>query len=181
NSVEHRVDVVLRGVADVAFHLRAVEQPGVALAGVDGRGCVRLDGVDAAPDVHHLVDVLFDELHRVHHLADALTGEVWKLQASKIETTRSWISSLSSFCWSAEVTLASALAAWSIASVASRICWVACSVPPTTAPSSPFTLAISEPSKFLPWSTAISRLVRLIASWIRSSSTLSLSHCPIWA
>ena len=29
----------------------------------------------------------------------------WKLQASKIATTRSWISSLSSFCWSGELFL----------------------------------------------------------------------------
>src|SRR5947199_1621354 len=78
-SVEHRVDVVLRGVADIAVELRAVEQLVVALAGVDDRRRMRLDGVDAAPDVHHLVDVLLDELHRRHHLGDALAGEVLKI------------------------------------------------------------------------------------------------------
>ena len=35
-----------------------------------------LERVDAPPDVHHHVDVAFDELHRGHHLADALTGEI---------------------------------------------------------------------------------------------------------
>ena len=44
----------------------------------------------------------------------------WKLQASKIATTRSWISSLSSFCWSGEMFLDNAVAAWSIASTASE-------------------------------------------------------------
>src|SRR5713226_4496083 len=33
----------------------------------------------------------------------------WKLQASKIEITRSWISSLRIFCWSSELTLEVAL------------------------------------------------------------------------
>nr|GAJ32772.1 hypothetical protein BDOA9_0119670 [Bradyrhizobium sp. DOA9] len=105
----------------------------------------------------------------------------WKLQASKIEMTRSWMSSARRFCWSTESTLDIALAAWSIDSAASRICWVACSVPPTTAPSSPLTLAISPPSKLLPCSVAISRLVRSMASWMRSSSTFSFSHCSICA
>ena len=37
----------------VVVELRAVQQLGVAFAGVDDRRRVRLDGVDAAPDVHH--------------------------------------------------------------------------------------------------------------------------------
>jgi hypothetical protein len=41
-SVEQRVDVVLRGVTDVAVELRAVEQLGVAFAGVDDRRGVAL-------------------------------------------------------------------------------------------------------------------------------------------
>ena len=40
---------------------------------------MRLDGVDAAPDVHHDGDVVFDELHRGHHLADALTGQILEI------------------------------------------------------------------------------------------------------
>ena len=75
-SIEQRVDVVLRGVADVAFELGAIEQLLVLRAGVDDRLRVGLDGVDAAPDLHHHVDVTLDELHRVHDLVDALTGEI---------------------------------------------------------------------------------------------------------
>src|SRR3954454_7777683 len=75
-SVEQRVDVVLRGVADVAGELRAVEKLVVIAAGVDLRHDVGLDRVDAAPDFHHGIDVLLDELHRAHDLADALAGQV---------------------------------------------------------------------------------------------------------
>src|SRR5689334_6146915 len=78
-SVEQRVDVVLRGVADVAGELRAVEELVILAAGVDVHRRVGLDRVDAAPDVHHRIDVLFDELHRVHDLADALAGQVLKI------------------------------------------------------------------------------------------------------
>ncbi|MHC2741212.1 hypothetical protein ACVMFA_006999 [Bradyrhizobium liaoningense] len=42
-------------------------------------------------------------------------------------------------------------------------------------------MAISPPSKLLPCSVAISRLVRSMASWMRSSSTFSFSHCSICA
>ena len=38
-----------------------------------------LDGIDAAPDIHHDVDVMLDELHRVHHLVDALAGKVLEI------------------------------------------------------------------------------------------------------
>ena len=41
--------------------------------------------------------------------------------------------------------------------------------------------AISAPLNDLPCRTAISCLVRLIASWMRSSSILSFSHCSICA
>ena len=40
---------------------------------------MRLDGVDATPDVHHDGDVVFDEFHRGHHLADALTGQILEI------------------------------------------------------------------------------------------------------
>src|SRR5260370_5924107 len=53
-----------------------IQQPGVALPGIDDRWRMRLDRVDAAPDIHHRVDVLLDELHRGHHLADALAREI---------------------------------------------------------------------------------------------------------
>src|SRR5882757_2916185 len=61
-SVEQRVDVVLRGVADVAGEPRAVEKLVVVAAGVDLRHDVRLDRVEVATDVHHRIDVLLDEL-----------------------------------------------------------------------------------------------------------------------
>src|ERR1700677_1537337 len=77
--IEQRVDVVLRGVADVALNLRAVQQPGVTLAMINDRRRVRLDGVDATPDIHHDGDVIFDELHRGHHLLDALTGQILEI------------------------------------------------------------------------------------------------------
>ncbi len=70
--------------------------------------------------------------------------------------------------------MVNAVAAWSMASAASRICWVASSVPPTTAPSSPVTLDISSPLKLLPWRTAISCLVRVMASWIEVEFDLQL-------
>src|SRR5438309_8826645 len=79
SSVEHGVDIVLRGVTDVAFHLGTIQQPGVAFPGIDDRRRMRLDRVDAAPDLHHRADVLLDELHRAHHLADALTGEILEI------------------------------------------------------------------------------------------------------
>src|SRR3984885_4081076 len=78
-SVEQRVDIILRGVADVAFQLRTIQEFGVALSGIDDRRCMRLDGVDAAPDIHHNGNVMLDELHRVHHLLDALAGEVLEI------------------------------------------------------------------------------------------------------
>ena len=40
---------------------------------------MRLDGIDATPDLHHLDDVLFDEFHRLHHLADALARQVLEI------------------------------------------------------------------------------------------------------
>src|SRR6478735_7139337 len=63
----------------VAIQLRPVQQLGVAFAGIDDRGRVRLDGIDATPDLHHLDDVLFDEFHRLHHLADTLAGQVLEI------------------------------------------------------------------------------------------------------
>src|ERR1700730_5839819 len=78
-SVEQRVDVILRGMTDVTLDLRAVEQPCVALPGIDDRRRVRLDRLDAAPDIHHHGDVVFDELHRGHHLLDALTGQILEI------------------------------------------------------------------------------------------------------
>src|SRR4051794_10139537 len=78
-SAEHRVDVVLRGVAGIAGEFRAVEQAGVADALVDWAGRMRLDGIDAAPDIHHHGNVVLDELHRRHHLADALAGKILKI------------------------------------------------------------------------------------------------------
>src|SRR6202012_1032460 len=78
-SVEQRVDIVLRGVADVAVGFRTVQEFGVALAGVDDRRRMSLDGVDATPDLHHDRDVMLDELHRGHHLLDALAGEVLEI------------------------------------------------------------------------------------------------------
>ena len=148
----------------VAVQLRAVQQLGVAFAGVDDRGGVRLDGVDATPDVHHLVDVLLDELHRGHHLADALTGEI--LEVAGLEDRDDAFLDF----------LAKQLLLVGRGVLGQRgrglvdcfggfeSCRAACSVPPTTAPSSPLTLAISPPSKLLPCSVAISRLVRLMAS-----------------
>jgi len=50
-SVEHRVDIVLRGVAGVAGEFWAVQQAGIADAIVDRAGGVRLDGIDATPDI----------------------------------------------------------------------------------------------------------------------------------
>src|ERR1700741_1889234 len=79
NSVEQRVDIVLRGVAGIAIELRPVQKPGVAFAGIDDRRRMRLDRVDAAPDFHHHVDVVLDELHRGHDLADALTSQVLEI------------------------------------------------------------------------------------------------------
>src|SRR5258708_26902178 len=78
-SAEHRVDIVLRCVAGIAREFRAIQQPGVADAIVDGAGRVRLDGIDAAPDIHHDGDVVLDEFHRRHHLADALAGEILEI------------------------------------------------------------------------------------------------------
>ena len=40
---------------------------------------MRLDCVDATPNVHHDGYVIFDEFHRGHHLADALAGEVLEI------------------------------------------------------------------------------------------------------
>ena len=40
---------------------------------------MRLDRVDATPDIHHDGDVVFDEFHRGHHLADALTGQILEI------------------------------------------------------------------------------------------------------
>src|SRR3979411_359562 len=78
-SVKQRVDVVLRGMTLVAVELRTVQQPGVAFPNVDYRGGVRLDRIDATPDIHHDGDVILDEFHRGHHLADALTGEIMEV------------------------------------------------------------------------------------------------------
>jgi hypothetical protein len=60
---------------------------------------------------HHLVDVLLDELHRGHHLGDTLAGEV--LEVAGLEDRDDAFLDFSEriFCWSGEVTLASALAA----------------------------------------------------------------------
>src|SRR3984885_13415674 len=77
--VEQGVDIILRCVADVAFQLRTIQEFGIALSGIDDRRRMRLDGVDAAPDIHHDGNVMLDELHRVHHLLDALAGEVLEI------------------------------------------------------------------------------------------------------
>ena len=64
---------------ETRFGVYAIPQPGIAFAGIDDRRRVRLDGVDATPDVHHDGDVVFDEFHRGHHLVDALTGQVLEI------------------------------------------------------------------------------------------------------
>ena len=63
----------------VIVELRTVQQPVVAFPGIDDRRRMRLDRIDAAPDVHHDGDVILDELHRGHHLVDALAGQVLEI------------------------------------------------------------------------------------------------------
>src|SRR5664279_6458035 len=70
-SVKQRVDVVLRCMTDVAVRPWTVQQPGVAFPMVNDGRSVCPDSIDAAPDIHHDDDVVFDEFHRGHHLADA--------------------------------------------------------------------------------------------------------------
>ena len=88
---------------------------------------MRLDGIDATPDVHHDDDVVFDEFHRGHHLADALTGQILEI-AGLEDRDDAFLDFLAEqlLLIRRDVTLDSAVAAWSIASAASRICWVAC-------------------------------------------------------
>lgn len=78
-STKHRIDIVLRSVIGIAIELRAIEQACIADAVVDDGGGMRLDGIDAAPDIHHDVDVMLDEFHRIHHLVDALSGQILKI------------------------------------------------------------------------------------------------------
>src|SRR6202011_1041544 len=78
-SIEQRVDVILGDMTDAAVQLRAVQQAGVAFPIVNDSRRVRPDGIDAAPDVHHDRDMVFDEFHRGHHLADALTSEILEI------------------------------------------------------------------------------------------------------
>ena len=70
-------------MAFIIHALRAVEQAGIADAGVDDCRRMLLDRVNAAPDLHHFVDVMLDEFHRGHHLADALAGEI--LEVTRLE------------------------------------------------------------------------------------------------
>src|SRR4051794_7627674 len=68
NSIEQGVDVVLRGMTDIAFELWPVQQLGVAFSCIDNARRVSLDRIDAAPDLHHFVNMVFDESHRSHDL-----------------------------------------------------------------------------------------------------------------
>src|SRR4029450_7445266 len=69
-------DLALPGMAVVVVELRAVEQLAmvvwVVLVVVDEF----LEGVEAAPDVDHLVDALLDEFHDADDLVDALPGQI---------------------------------------------------------------------------------------------------------
>jgi len=87
-------------------------------------------------------DVVFDELHRGHHLFDALDRSGPEVAGFEDRNDAFLDLFAEPLLLIRRATLASAAAALSIASAASRICCVASSVPPTTAPSSPLTLAI---------------------------------------
>src|SRR3954447_25907850 len=78
-SAEQRIDVVLRGVADVLGELRSVEQPGIALTLRDLLNLDALEGLQTTPDLHHAQDMRLDEFQGPDNLADALAGQILEI------------------------------------------------------------------------------------------------------
>ena len=95
--------------------LRAVEQP-VARSAL--RQHHRLEPLDAAPDLHQARHVVLDELSVATTLATRWPVRSWKLQASKICTTRSWMSCASPCSCSLLSAADSVFAVWSMSSAA---------------------------------------------------------------